>query len=119
MQEKILKKNKTNDDLILSENFSLKELQLYIKDLEEIRGFSSESILDKCILLGEEVGELFKAIRKVQGIKFDSNDTRKHDIAHELSDVLLFVCAIANRYNIDLETALREKEEINKKRSWK
>jgi len=28
------------------------------------RGFENETVLEQCLLLGEEVGELFKAVRK-------------------------------------------------------
>lgn len=37
----------------------------------------------------------------------------------ELADLIIYLCAIANRYEIDLEQAFREKEEINKERTWK
>jgi len=31
---------------------------------------------------------------------------------------LIYICAIANRFDIDLEEAFRKKEEVNKKRNW-
>ena len=40
-------------------------------------------------------------------------------IDEELADILIYVCAIANRCEINLEDAFRRKEEINKKRIWK
>ncbi len=39
-------------------------------------------------------------------------------IEEEIADVFIFTLAIANKCNIDLEQAFRDKEEINKKRSW-
>ena len=100
----------------LPENPTLGDLQVYVAALEVERGFAKQSARDKCLLLGEEVGELFKAIRTAEGL---SVDVPGGDIGHELADVLIYLGAIANRFDIDLETAFREKEEINKRRSWK
>jgi len=69
-------------------------------------------------LLGEEVGELFKAVRKSEGLAVDANSNFT-EIGDELSDIFIYLCAIANRKGIDLEKAFREKEEKNKKRIWK
>lgn len=96
----------------------LEDFQDYVKELEKERGFSKEDILQKCLMLGEEVGELFKAIRKKTKIKVDHN-SKFGSIDEELADIMIFICAIANRFNIDLEEAFRNKEEINKKRIWK
>ena len=95
----------------------LKDLQLYVKELEEERGFSHQTLIEKCLMLGEETGELFKAVRKVAHIKIDP-ESEIHQVENELADILIYVCAIANRCNIDLEEAFRQKEEINKKRQW-
>lgn len=97
---------------------TLRDLQTYVTELENERGFFSQGPLEKCLLLGEEVGELFKAIRKAQKIKIDEN-SKVGSIGHELADVLIYLCSIANRYEIDLEAAFREKEEENKTRVWK
>jgi NTP pyrophosphatase (non-canonical NTP hydrolase) len=40
-------------------------------------------------------------------------------VEEELADIIIYLSSIANRYNINLETAFRNKEEINKKREWK
>ncbi len=99
------------------EQAKLQDLQQYVKELEVERGFDHQTVIEKCLLLGEEIGELFKAIRKSEKIKIDSN-SRKHEVSNELADILIYLCAIANRYDIDLEKAFREKEEINEKRKW-
>ncbi len=96
---------------------NLKNLQKYVIELEQERGFSNQTVIQKCLLLGEEVGELFKAVRKSENISIDKN-SNIHNVGEELADILIYVCAIANRYNIDMETAFRAKEEINKKRVW-
>jgi NTP pyrophosphatase (non-canonical NTP hydrolase) len=73
--------------------------------------------VEKCLLLGEEVGELFKAVRKATGIATDRR-ARVGSVADELADVFIYLCAIANRFDVDLEAALRAKEEVNRGRSW-
>ncbi len=101
----------------LKETPTLKAIQKYVQELEDERGFSDQSARDKCLLLGEEVGELFKAIRKSIGLKIDITSDFGQ-IGHELADILIYLCAIANRFNINLEQSFREKEEINKQRKW-
>ena len=96
---------------------TLSNLQIYVDELEKERGFKKETILQKCLLLGEEVGELFKAIRKTEKIGIDNN-SQVFNIEEEIADILIYLCAIANRCNIDMEQAFRTKEEINKKRKW-
>src|SRR3990172_715624 len=105
---------KTNKDLKLPKNPTLADFQQYEKDLEEARGFTKESVLQNCLMLGEEAGELFKAIRKTEGLKVDIQKSNFGSIAHELIDCFFFLLAIANKYRIDLEKAFKDKEEINK-----
>ncbi len=102
----------------LKNNPTLADFQKYVSELETERGFSDQTIIDKCLLLGEEVGELFKAVRKTEGLSVDSNSTFT-EVSDELTDILIYLCAIANRKGIDLESAFRTKEEKNKKRIWK
>ncbi len=109
---------KTNSDLHLPDNPTLADFQQYVIDLEEARGFTGQSILQRCLMLGEEVGELFKSIRKSSGFEVDKN-SKFGSISEELADCFIFLCSIANEYGIDLEEAFREKEEVNKKRTWK
>ena len=104
--------------LELKDNPTLSDFQKYVNELETERGFAQQTIIDKCLLLGEEVGELFKAVRKTEGLSVDSNSTFT-EIGDELTDILIYLCAIANRKGIDLEVAFRVKEEKNKKRIWK
>jgi NTP pyrophosphatase (non-canonical NTP hydrolase) len=97
---------------------TLANLQSYVHELEIERGFIDQTILEKCLLMGEEMGELFKAIRKAENISTDHNSDTFH-IGEELVDILIYICAIANRSGINLEEAFRAKEEINKKRTWR
>ncbi|WP_428243263.1 MazG nucleotide pyrophosphohydrolase domain-containing protein [Gynuella sp.] len=102
---------------ILKENARLSDFQEYVAELEVERGFSEQSAKDKCLLLGEEVGELFKSVRKAEGLGVDRN-SKIGEINGELADVFIYLCAIANRYDVDLESAFLEKEEKNKQRQW-
>ena len=49
------------------------------------------------VWLGEEVGELFKAVREGQGIE------------EELADVFAWLLSVANVLGVDIETAFRSK----------
>lgn len=110
--------NKVQDERIrIKKNPALKDYQEYVKILEIQRGFANQNALEKCLLLGEEMGELFKAIRKSTNLKTDIN-SKIGTINEEIADMLIYLCSIANRYEIDIEKAFREKEEINKKRKW-
>ncbi|RUO68749.1 MazG nucleotide pyrophosphohydrolase domain-containing protein [Idiomarina ramblicola] len=97
---------------------TLADFQKYVTEIEEERGFSEQTVKDKCLLLGEEVGELFKAVRKVEGLAID-HQSEIGEVNDELADVFIYLCAIASRYNIDLERAFLAKEEKNKQRTWR
>lgn len=101
----------------LKKNLTLKDIQKYVVVVENERGFKDTTILQNCLQLGEEVGELFKAIRRYEKIKIDQS-SKIFNIDDEIADILIFLCSIANRYEIDLEVALREKEKKNKTRVW-
>ena len=101
----------------LNDHPTLADFQAYVVQLETERGFSDQSVRDKCLLLGEEIGELFKAVRKSEGLKIDAT-SHFGTISEELADIFIYICAIANRHDIDLESAFRDKEAINHQRSW-
>ena len=80
-------------------------------------GFTDQPVLELCLLLGEEVGEVFKAVRKQTRMRLEPASVTG-TVDEELADVLILVCAIANRLGIDLPTAFRAKEDVNESRSW-
>ncbi|MDD3190156.1 MAG: MazG nucleotide pyrophosphohydrolase domain-containing protein [Candidatus Pacebacteria bacterium] len=102
----------------LRENPILGDFQNYVTELEKERGFTDQTALQRALHLGEETGELFKAIRKAENMKMDEN-SKTTSVGEEMADIMIFLFSIANRYGIDLEKAFREKEEINKKRVWR
>jgi len=83
------------------------------------RGFQDETVEQLFMLLLEECGEFAKAARKHTTIKSDINTENKHRVDFEAADVLMYLLEICNRFNIDLERAFRDKEELNKTRTWK
>src|SRR6266496_5109274 len=59
---------------------SIRDMQQYVALLEAERGFDTDNTLQKCLLLAEEVGELFKSIRKGEaGIALDVEYTHEAD----------------------------------------
>lgn len=103
------------------EDTSLVELQNYINNVLEIRGFNNQSIELKLMLLMEEVGELAKSIRKdstrlpIDRCKINNYSS----IEEEIANVLIVLFSIANKLQIDLYDAFLKKEKENIKRKWK
>lgn len=94
---------------------TLSDFQKLIADLVLERGYDKETIPEVFTLLVEETGELAKAIRKQNGQKVHI-DSKTHNVAEELADVFWLVIDLANRLNVDLEQAFRDKEAKNKTR---
>jgi len=103
--------------LILKKNPSLADFQNYVTEMVKERGFDNETIPEMFMLLLEECGELAKAARKAQKMRTDKNSERFH-VDNEVADVFIYLLDICNHLNVDLEKAFRNKEELNKKRSW-
>lgn len=104
--------------LFLKKNPTLRNIQAYVRELEKERRFDkTSSNIQTALQLGEEIGELYKAIRKTEKMRIDKN-SQVMNISEELADILIYVSAIANRYSVDLEKSFRDKEEVNKKREW-
>lgn len=86
---------------------TLRALQAYIraKDHDPARKLE---YLQKLV---EEVGELARAMR--HGARHADTGDIKGTVDEELYDVLYYVAALANLYEIDLATAMRLKEPLN------
>lgn len=104
--------------LQLKPNPTLKDLQEYVAAAVKERGFDSDTVEQRFMLLMEETGEFAKAARKRAGIKF-ADDTQTKELAHEAADVLIVLLGLCNMLGIDLEQAFRDKERLNKQRTWK
>lgn len=107
-------KNATN----LKDEPTLKDLQQYIKLVNDKRGFSDETVSELFMLLLEESGEFARAARKTAGIKSDVNKVVTTNLSHEAADVLIYLLSLCNKLDIDLEQAFRDKEEVNNSRTW-
>ncbi len=106
----------------LPERAAMQEYQKYIHELEALHGWLKLDLVHNCFLMGEEVGELFKAVRKYnklydEGASTPTEPARAH-VAEELVDVFNYLLAIANRVGVDLEQAFREKNARNQQRTW-
>lgn len=104
-------------NLNLKQNPTLSDFQNYVADLVKERGFDKETVPEMFMLFLEECGEMAKAARKTQKIKTDKNSEQFH-FDQEVVDVFIYLLDICNHFNVDLEKAFRDKEEINKKRIW-
>lgn len=105
----------------LNSTNTLSEVQTYIEKVLELRGFSSQSVQDKVLLLTEELGELAKAIRKYSPNAFvDHQRLENYDtIESEIADVFIVLVSVANKLNINIFECLKEKEQKNINRVWK
>lgn len=101
---------------------TMRDFQRYVHDLEALHGWLDVDLVHNCFLMGEEMGELFKAVRRYERIYEQAEapevDDRKREVAHEIVDVLNYLLAIANRVDVDVEAAFREKNAVNQERSW-
>lgn len=106
--------------LSLKSNPTLQDLQEYVAAAVRERGFSDKpvDIPKRFMLLLEESGEFARAARKAVGMKFAA-DTHSSELADEAADVLIILLGLCNMLNIDLDQAVRAKEEKNKLRTWK
>lgn len=83
------------------------------------RGFNKETVPEIFMMLLEECGELARSARKTQKHIKTYKGKKRSPISYEFADVFIYLLQLCNHFNVDLEEAFREKEEINKKRIWK
>jgi len=118
------KQDQGSSELKLPASPKMQDFQRFIYALEHHHGWLDVDLIHNCFLMGEEVGELFKAIRRYEkyyeqnGVETATIAERKSAVAEELVDVFNYLLALANRLDIDFETAFREKNARNIKRRW-
>ena len=105
---------------ILKPQPTLSDIQAYIAAMVAHRGFQDniDVLPQRFMLLLEECGEFARAARKTVGLKFAAN-THTAELDEEAADILIILTGICNMLHIDLEQALRAKEEKNKQRTWR
>lgn len=112
-------------EIHLPEGARMADYQSYIHQMEALHGWLDVSLVENCFLMGEEVGELFKAIRKLKHffdqaeVKAQPEEALVEQAGEEIVDVLNYLLAIANRLDIDVERAFVQKNTRNLSRSWK
>lgn len=110
--------------ITLDEGAPMRAYQRYVHDLETMHGWLDVDLVHNCFLLGEEMGELFKAVRRVERLFDEAGrapvelEQRRAEVGDEVVDVLNYLLAIANRLDIDVEAAFRKKNTENQARTW-
>lgn len=90
-------------------------LQRYYRRAALRRGWSEESAKDTVLLLTEELGELARAVRKLEGLA-RHQEAADTEVAGELADVQLYLVHLANTLGFDLSDAVTQKERVNAQR---
>ena len=100
----------------------LAALQRYIDALEHKMGWEREDLRTCLLHMGEELGEVFEAARKLESARASGDAAReaarRQQLGHELVDVLNYVFAVANRCEVDLQRAFLETNGHNQVRVW-
>lgn len=104
-------------NLSLKSSPTLKDLQEYVAAAVRERGFKDD-VAQRFMLLLEECGEFARSARKHAGLGFAA-DTHTAEMGDEAADVFIILLGLCNMLGIDLEQAVRAKEEKNKQREWK
>jgi NTP pyrophosphatase (non-canonical NTP hydrolase) len=94
----------------MERSLSIKELQEYIK----AKDYNPSAKKEYFLKLIEEIGELSEVIRK--DLRMTDEKNIKGTIEEELYDVLYYICALANLYDIDLEESFSLKEKLNREK---
>lgn len=104
----------------VTRNYSIDDIQEYIRKVINIRGFGDQPMEQRLLLLTEEVGELAKAIRKNStNMGIDKSKLQNYDtVENEIADVFIVLASICNGINANLFDAIVEKEKININRNW-
>ena len=85
----------------------------------ETRNFRT-SLLERMILLTEEIGEIAKEVRKTDNnLLVDSHKEYNSSLENEMTDVFICLMGIYELLDVDLVQALKNKEKLNFKREWK
>lgn len=91
----------------MENQLTLKALQDYIRNKDH----HPELKLQYLQKLVEEVGELAKAMRK--NIRYEETQNIKGTLEEELYDVLYYIVALSNVYDVDLEAVMKLKEPVS------
>lgn len=102
----------------LPEHPTLQDFQKYMAEVCKERGWVNDTYAEKFLLFIEEIGELAKAMRKTAGLYKEKANPNNFELEEEFADVFSYLLDLANYFQIDLETAFRDKEQVNQHRIW-
>lgn len=95
----------------------LQELQNLVGKTRRERGFTMDP-LRIFVLLDEEVGEVARELKRTWSPNYEAFS--KQDLEDEIADVLVCLLALANQFEINVESALARKLlDKDSQRSWK
>ena len=86
--------------------FSISDYEEYLYEHYKSHGIDSSLFMK----LVEEIGEVAEVLNKRDGRKASGNENLKNELANELVDVIHYAVAIASLNNIDLHSAILEKD---------
>jgi NTP pyrophosphatase (non-canonical NTP hydrolase) len=98
---------------------TIKHLQEYVAEKIKSRGFESETLHERLLLLTEELGELVKACRKMSGMNIDQGKKYDYNPGEEVVDVINLVFSVAVELGLDVEKEFIEKNKIVDQRYYK
>ena len=85
----------------------------------ETRGLKN-SLLERMVLLTEEIGELAKEVRKAdKNLSIDINKEYNSNLENEITDVFICLMGMCELIDTDIVEGLKNKEKINFERVWK
>ena len=103
----------------LNKKSSVEDIQKYIKDMIEVRGFRT-TLLERMCLLTEEIGELAKEVRKTdKNLTLDIDKKYNSNLENEITDVFICLMGMCELIDLDIVQGLKNKEEQNYNRKWK
>ena len=110
------------------ETMSLSALQEHMARMCAHYGWDKSRDEQTFLLFVEEVGELAKAIRKVNHLFEEQSNpakpvlddtARQQNLAEEFGDVLSYLFELASRFGVDLQQAYKDKLLDAMQREWK
>lgn len=101
------------DEMIEIQDKTLSELQEWVDQAWDRTPKDEVTETDELLFLIEELGEMAEDWRKLRGNKERSED---FSLEEEFGDILLSVITLANRCEVDLESAFEKTKEATEER---
>lgn len=84
------------------------DYQAWVRRFDAERGLDQVQASQMLAHLMEELGEVAREVLFLEGYYDDEHpETHRQALAEELSDTFVFLCQLANHFQIDLHTALK------------